>query len=157
MAGAVNTQVMDTPRTSGNPFDENAHPRENTGRFRSKDVGEADGGLAALGGGEASDPGGRLADVTRISDITPVDVETLLDPYATDDQIASLQGPDRPTGVRLTIATTPHPGVALRAVGDPDPVVRAAATAGWDLPPDIRSRVAAQPDVAAVLQEIGAA
>lgn len=58
-----------------------------------------------------------------------------------DDVLEKLAEPDQPTAVRLAAVNTGYAGTADRAAEDPDPLVRAAALAGWDLSQQNRERL----------------
>ena len=64
---------------------------------------------------------------------------------------AAMLGHEQPTEVRAAAARTVYPGVAEAASHDPDPLVRAIAMDGWDLPADSAHRLRSDPQVQAVM------
>lgn len=68
-----------------------------------------------------------------------------------DDVLEDLARADQPTAVRLAAVNTGYAGTADRAAEDPDPLVRAAALAGWDLSETNRERLAGDVKVQRVM------
>lgn len=64
---------------------------------------------------------------------------------------AAMLGHEQPTEARAAAARTLYPGVAEAASHDPDPLVRAIAMEGWDLPEDSADRLRSDPQVQAVM------
>lgn len=67
-----------------------------------------------------------------------------------------MQDLDQPFGVRLAAANTGYAGTAMRAAADPNPIVRAAAVNGWDLPAFRRRVLARDPAVQRVMAVLSA-
>lgn len=64
------------------------------------------------------------------------------------DQIDALMDASRqPLSVRRAVTRLLHCGVAEAASNDPHPLVKLAALDGWDLPPQARERLLADPEV----------
>lgn len=68
-----------------------------------------------------------------------------------DDVLERLAEADQPAAVRLAAVNTGYAGTADRAAADPDPLVRAAALAGWDLSDTNRERLNHDPKVQLVM------
>jgi hypothetical protein len=68
-----------------------------------------------------------------------------------DDVLERLAEADQPAAVRLAAVNTGYAGTADRAAEDPDPLVRAAALAGWDLSDHHRERLNHDPKVQRVM------
>jgi hypothetical protein len=68
-----------------------------------------------------------------------------------DDVLERLAEADQPAAVRLAAVNTGYAGTADRAAEDPDPLVRAAALAGWDLSETNRERLNHDPKVQRVM------
>jgi hypothetical protein len=68
-----------------------------------------------------------------------------------DDVLERLSEADQPASVRLAAVNTGYAGTADRAAADPDPLVRAAALAGWDLSDTNRERLNHDPKVQRVM------
>jgi len=84
---------------------------------------------------EHPDPSVRV-DAACNLEVTVAQLNVLLDPTR------------QPAQVRWLTARLPWSGVAEQASRDPNPLVRlVAAEEGWDLSPDTRARLAADPDV----------
>lgn len=62
-------------------------------------------------------------------------------PVIPDDVLEQLADPAQDTSVRLAAVNTGYAGTADRAAEDPNPLVRAAALAGYDLSDDNRQRL----------------
>jgi hypothetical protein len=153
-------------------FDPRRHPRAGTGKFTEKpDAARAPISLGADSYSGALYSGDDVDDAPELpatEDILAADSEQLWsfvrhgDPLVreeaagnvnlTAEQSAELADPQRqPSSVREAVARLPYPGVASRAVRDPDPIVRwLGEQGGWDLSPQERSALAADPDVARV-------
>lgn len=128
------------------------HPRDTSGRFAAKS--HTDPGDGVLPGAGAV--GGHAAllelgpdELQRLVDGSPAEQMVAAKAVAlTDEQAAQLADPHNTFAVRLMVATRSHPGVAARAAEDPDPLVRLRALqVGFDLPEEVRSRLAADQDV----------
>lgn len=71
-----------------------------------------------------------------------------------DDVLERLAEADQPPAVRLAAVNTGYAGTADRAANDPQPLVRAAATAGWDLSEANRERLSHDPEVQQIIRTI---
>lgn len=71
-----------------------------------------------------------------------------------DDVLERLAEADQPPSVRLAAVNTGYAGTADRAANDPHPLVRAAATAGWDLSEANRERLKHDPEVQRIMRTI---
>ncbi|OCI32800.1 hypothetical protein [Oerskovia enterophila] len=130
-----------------NGFDDLAHPRAGDGKFAAKPVAETPGGLSALS--PADDVGNVDAALATDDELRAqarhpdpaVRVDVLASAHVPYDVVVELADPrTQPVVVRHAAAASFHAGAAARGARDPNPVVRAAASGGWDLDESGRER-----------------
>lgn len=75
-------------------------------------------------------------------------------PRIPDDVLERLAAHDQPASVRLAAAQTGYEGTGDRAALDPNPLVRAMASAAWDLSPENREAIQRDGSVKRILEGI---